>query len=175
MSALTHDDIAYAMESTVIVQEPDRRIDTFGTTNFEFHLLTEPMDAVGCVRVREGRMVTNRPMILRPGGYDDLQIEGFGEQARAFAEWFRSFGNLKFLHYGFHFAKQNITECVVHEPLLAVQDRIVEANRSSGNPSRAVIVGIDDGWEISLLKFSMEMIAKSVEINLFDWQRRGML
>lgn len=175
MPALTHDDIAFAMESTVIVQEPDRRIDTFGTTNFEFHLLTEPMDEIGCVRVREGRMATNRPMILRPGGYDDLQLEGFGDQARAFAEWFRTFGNLKFLHYGFQFAKQNITECVVHEPLLAVQERIVEANRSSGNPSRAVIVGIDDGWEVSLLKFSMEMIAKSVEINLFDWKRRGML
>ena len=38
MSSLSFDDIAYAMETTKVVHEPDRRIDTFGTTNFEFHL-----------------------------------------------------------------------------------------------------------------------------------------
>jgi hypothetical protein len=47
--------------------------------------------------------------------------------------------------------------------------------RSSGSPSRAVIVGVDDTWEISLLKFTMEMVASSREINAFDFKRRGLL
>ena len=61
MPALSFDDIAYAMENTVVLHEPDRLIDTFGTTNFQFHLLTEPMDSVGKVRVREGRTLTAGP------------------------------------------------------------------------------------------------------------------
>ncbi len=81
MAALSFDDIAYAMEHTVVLHEPDRLIDTFGTTNFQFHLLTEPMDSVGTVRIREGRMEAERPKILRPEGYRDLLFEGFGEQA----------------------------------------------------------------------------------------------
>ena len=39
MPSLSFDDIAYTMEHTVVVHEPDRLIDTFGTTNFQFHLL----------------------------------------------------------------------------------------------------------------------------------------
>ena len=105
---LSFDDIAYAMETTHVFLEPDRRIDTFGTTNFEFALLTEPMDEVGQVRIREGRVEAERPKILRPGGYEDLMFEGFGEQAEAFADWFRQFGNVNLVKYGFNFAKHHI-------------------------------------------------------------------
>lgn len=175
MSSLSFDDIAYALETTEVVHEPDRRIDTFGTTNFEFHLLTEPMDEVGQVRVREGRVEAERPKILRPGGYEDLMFEGFGEQAEAFAEWFRHFGNMNLVQYGFNFAKRGFKESSAHEPIEAVRDRIVREIQSNGDPSRAVIVGVDDTWEISLIKFTMEMIANSMETNAFDFKRRGLL
>lgn len=175
MSALSLDDIAYAMEATVVVHEPDRLIDTFGTTNFRFHLLTEPMDSVGCVRVREGRMEAERPRILRPQGYDDLMFEGFGEQAEVFAEWFRQNGNFAFLQYGFHFAKRSLSEELVHNTREEVTDRILGEIRSSGDPSRALICGVDDSWEVSLIKFTMETIARSLRINAFDFKRRGLL
>ncbi len=175
MPALSFDDIAYAMEHTVVVHEPDRLIDTFGTTNFQFHLLTEPMDSVGVVRVREGRMEAERPKILRPEGYDDLLFEGFGEQAKTFAEWFRQHGNIAFFQYGFHFAKRGFTEELVHSPIEEVRDRIAGEIRSSGDPSRALICGVDDSWEVSLIKFTMETIARSLRINAFDFKRRGLL
>ncbi|MEM9016231.1 MAG: hypothetical protein AAGC68_04405, partial [Verrucomicrobiota bacterium] len=174
MSSLSFDDIAYAMETTRVVHEPDRRIDTFGTTNFEFHLLTEPMDEIGKTRVREGRMEAQPPVIVKPEGYADLMFEGFGEQAEAFSDWFRQFGNLNIVKYGFNFAKRKFSESVVAEPLEAVQDRIASEIESSGNPSRALIVGVDDTWEISLIKFTMEMIAASHQINAFDFKRRGL-
>ena len=47
--------------------------------------------------------------------------------------------------------------------------------RSSGDPFRAVIHGVDDDWELSLLRFMVEMIQKSHEINIFDFKRRGLL
>ena len=175
MASLSFDDIAYAMENTVVMHEPDRLIDTFGTTVFQFHLLTEPMDSAGTVRVREGRMEAERPKILKPDGYDELFFEGFGEQASVFAEWFRQNGNFAFLQYGFQFAKRSYTEEVVHMPAEEVRDRILEEIRSKGDPSRALICGVDDSWEVSLIKFTMEMIARSLRINAFDFKRRGLL
>jgi hypothetical protein len=48
----SEDDIQYALETTEVIHEPDRRIDTFGSTSFEFTLLTELMDDVTKVRER---------------------------------------------------------------------------------------------------------------------------
>ena len=175
MRSLSFDDISYAMETTRVLHEPDRRIDTFGTTNFEFNLLTESMDTVNEVRIREGRIQAERPRILRPEGYEDLLFEGFGEQASAFADWFRENGDITFLKYGFNFIQRDLSESTVHDGIEIVAERVLEDIRATGNPSRAVIVGVDDTWEISLLKFTFEMIEKSQEINVFDFKRRGLL
>ena len=78
------DDIQYAMQMTGVVHEPARRIDTFGTTNFEFILLSELMDSVNQVKVRSGRICAERPMIVKPEAYVEMMFEGFGEQAQAF-------------------------------------------------------------------------------------------
>ena len=40
---------------------------------------------------------------------------------------------------------------------------------------KAVIRGVDDTWEISLLKFNMDMIEQSQGINVFDFKRKGLL
>ena len=87
------DDIQYALEATEILLEPDRRIDTFGSTSFEFHLISELMDTVGETRVREGVLHADRPTIIRPEAYAELAFEGFGEQAQAFSEWLRDNAN----------------------------------------------------------------------------------
>lgn len=176
MSSLTHDDFIYAIESTRVIHEPDRRIDTFGSTNFEFHLISELMDSVNQVRVREGRIEADRPRILKPEGYEDLNFEGFGEQGEAFRDWFReNAADVAFLKYGFNFIRSDISETLVHDKVEAVCDRIVSDINSSGNPMKAVIHGVDDTWEISLLKFTLDMIQKSQGINVFDFQRRGLL
>lgn len=172
----SHDDFLYAMETTRVLREPDRRIDTFGATSFEFHLISETMDRAGEIRVREGRVEADRPRILRPQGYRDLLFEGFGENAEAFRRWFReSGGNVAFLNYGFSFAKTDISETLVHDTLEAVCDRVVSEVESRGNPLRAVIQGVDDTWEISLLKFTFDLIQRSLDINVFDFKRRGLL
>jgi len=164
------------MEQTNVLHEPDRRIDTFGSTAFDFYLVSELMDSVGEVRIREGRIEAQRPQILRPDGYDDVFFEGFGEQAEAFREWFRNEGgDLAFLKYGFNFSKTTLSEHIAHESVEAVCDRITEQLRQSGNPMSALILGVDEAWEICLLKFTFEMVQKSHGINTFDFKRRGLL
>jgi hypothetical protein len=172
----SQDDIVYAMETTRVLHEPDRRIETFGTTSFEFHLITELMDSSAQVRVREGRIDAERPKILRPDGYQDVNFEGFGEQAEAFREWLKhAGGDLSFLKYGFNFIRGTMSESVVHDSIEVVADRVVEEIRDSNKPLNAVIAGIEDGWEFCLLKFTMDMVEQSHGINVFDMKRRGML
>jgi hypothetical protein len=174
------DDIQYALEMTKVLREPDRRIDTFGDTRFEFQLISELMDRTGEVRVRTGEVEAMRPRILRPEPYRQIELEGFDDSARArldaMVEKLKAEGkNLAFLQYGFQFKRGQVHEEVIHDSMDAVRDRVLEDIRRTGNPSRAVIEGVDDAWEVSILKFSFEMILRSHEINAFDFKRRGML
>lgn len=172
----SEDDIHYAFETTRVLHEPDRRIDTFGSTDFQFKLVTELMDSVNQVRVRSGRISAEKPVILRPEAMADFQFEGFGEQAAAFSEWLEAHSqNFAFLRYGFNFRRTDIDESIVHDSLEAVVDRVTNEVRSSGDPLTAVIAGADDAWEICLLRFTLQMIDKSQEINRFDFKRRGLL
>ncbi len=173
----SEDDIQYALEVTETLHEPDRRIDTFGTTSIEFILVSELMDKINCVRVRTGKIHAERPQILRPEPLADFEFEGFSDdQAAAFGAWLRQFsGRVAFLKYGFAFRKSDVSESIVHDSIEDVRGRLVEEVRQSGNPLAAVIQGVDDTWEICLLKFTVELVQKSHGINVFDFKRRGLL
>lgn len=173
------DDIHYALEITKVLREPDRRIDTFGETRFEFQLISELMDDAGRVRIRTGEVEAMRPRILRPNAYNDVQLDGFDPSAREkfdqLVEKFRDEGkDLAFLQYGFQFRRGHVHEEIIHDTIDSVRDRLLDEIRKSGNPSLAIIEGVDDAWEISILKFSFEMILRSHEINAFDFKRRGL-
>lgn len=174
------DDIQYALETTTVLHEPDRRIDTFGDTRFEFQLVSELMDRVNEVRVRTGEVEALRPRILRPEAYQEIELEGFNPSARRkldsmLQRYRESGGNLAFLQYGFQFRRTSVREEILHEPLEEVRGKLLDEIRISGNPSRAIIEGVDDAWEISVLKFTLSMVMKSHGINAFDFKRRGML
>lgn len=176
----SQDDIQYAMETTRVLHEPDHRIQTFGETRFEFQLLSEPMDQVGKVRIRTGEVEAMKPRILRPEPYRDIELEGFDDNARArldaLVSRLRDEGkDLAFLQYGFRFKRGAVSEELVHDSIESVRARVLEDIRRTGNPSRAIIEGVDDTWEVSILKFSFEMILRSHEINAFDLKRKGLI
>lgn len=165
------------MRHTRVLYVPDRRIDSFGDTRFNFRLVTEPMDEVGVCRVRSGWVEACRPRILRPSDLRGIETEGFGADAARFFEWMEAQGaRMRALfEYGFRFGRSDVQEELVHDPCQEVQDRVVKEALSSGDPFRAVIIGVDDAWEVSLLSFMLEMIQQSHEINIFDFQRRGLI
>ena len=176
----SQDDIQYAMETTKVLHEPDHRIQTFGETRFEFQLISEPMDQVGKVRIRTGEVEAMKPRILRPEPYRDVELEGFDESARArfdaMVDKFKEQGrDMAFLQYGFRFKRGAVNEELIHDSIDSVRERVLEDIRRSGNPARAIIEGVDDTWEISILKFSFEMIMRSHEINAFDFKRKGLI
>jgi hypothetical protein len=171
------DDISYAFSVTETLYEPARRLETFGSTSFDFQLITEPMDSVGQVRIREGKVHAEKPLLLKPDGLSDFAFDGFDQdKVSPFVDFLKSIsGRVAMLQYGFNFRKSDVSESLVHEPFSDVQARLVEAAKHGHNSSLAVLTGVDDAWEICLLKFTLEMAMKSQGINLFDFKRRGML
>ncbi len=171
------DSIDYAIAHTRVLYVPDRRIDSFGETHFNFRLMTEPMDRVGTTIVRSGWVETGRPRIYRPENLRDIETEGFSREAARFFARMREHGAQlsALLRYGFQFKRSEVQEELVHEDVRTVSDRIVQEALHSGDSLRAVILGVEDAWEASLLRFMLEMVQQSHEINVFDFRRRGLL
>src|SRR5919205_4331068 len=109
-------DVQYALENTRVVVSPDRRIDTFGTTNFRFYLVSELMDSVGEIRVRDGRIAADRPRIVTPDHASRLLLEGFREEAQQFAQMLPA-RQAAFLKYGFEIRKSDLSDVLVHDSL----------------------------------------------------------
>ena len=172
----SEDNFQYAIENTEVILAPQGRIATFGQTSFRFYLISELLDQVNDVRVRDGRIHAERPQILTPDHYARLLLEGFGDQARQFAEQLRErAANVAVLRYGFRFRKTDVTERTVRSPLTAVIDETKARVERLDEPLSAVIQGVDDAWEVCLLKFTIDLIERSSGGNLGDFRRRGLL
>src|SRR5712671_2857 len=86
---MKEDDFQYAIENTQVILAPEQKIATFGTTSFRFYLISELMDRVNEVRVRDGKIHADRPQILTPEHFSRLLLEGFGEKAQRYADQLR--------------------------------------------------------------------------------------
>ncbi|HVE15656.1 MAG TPA: hypothetical protein VNB29_02925 [Chthoniobacterales bacterium] len=172
----SEDDFQYALENTRVIRPPEQAIQTFGTTSFRFMLVTELMDHIDRVRVRDGKIHAERPSIIAPQHYSKLMLEGFGEDARGFADWLETNGrNMQFLRYGFQFRKTDISEEIVHAPKADVVGRLGEMLDSRNEPMSTIIEGVEDGWEVCLLKFTVDLVQRSAGENVNEWKRRGLL
>ena len=169
------DDFQYALENTRVVVAPSRAIETFGQTSFRFRLVTEPMDEIGTVRLRKGMIHAERPRLLAPQYVSKLLLEGFGERAQGFAGWIEEQKDFHLLRYGFTLKKTDLSEQLFKEPkeefLLKLQDDL----RREDDPLNVLIEGIDDSWEVCLMKFTMDMIQRSSGENVAEWKRRGLI
>ncbi len=83
--------------------------------------------------------------------------------------------NVAVLRYGFQFRKTDVTENTFRESLDSVTARTKERVENSGEPLSAVIQGVDDAWEVCLLKFTIDMIERSAGGNVGDFKRRGLI
>lgn len=173
---LNEDSIQYAIENTQVIVAPNSKIETFGSTVFRFYLVTELMDEVNQVRVRDGRLHAERPSIITPAHYHQMLGEGFGEKAEEFIGWLKEHApDFAVLKYGFQFRKTDLQQEIVHSPMEEVVNRLRERVDRSEDPLSAVIQGVDEGWEVCLLKFATDMIQRSAPGNMDEWRRRGLL
>jgi hypothetical protein len=168
-------DFWYAVNNTEIVVMPTRHLETFGTTVLNYHLVSELMDEVGRVRVREGRMQASQPQIITPQAYSQTLLEGFGEEAGKYVEWLKQHEkNIRILQYGYRLKQESFTEHVVTAERDSVVEEIKEAVKRRDDPFCAVVVGVDDPWDVCLIKLFWEIVQTSAHTNVQQLVNRHM-
>jgi len=162
--------IQYAVEHTEVLRAPMQSLATFGTTNIYYYLVTELAEWVNVVR--EGRVIAARPKIVTPSYL--INLEGFSSQARKFIEMMAE----RYPHEPgiFYTYKNEPKEMnIVSEPINAVIDKINQLIDDRRDPLAAIIKGVEALWDVSLLKFTYELTTSSVQANVAELEKRGLL
>jgi hypothetical protein len=168
-------DFWYAVNNTDVKLMPERHLETFGTTVLNYHLITELMDSVDQVRIREGRLEAGQPQIITPDAYLQTAMEGFGEEAQKYIDWLKEHEqDIKVLQYGYKLKQESFTEHIVTDSLENVVERVQLSVKASNDPMSAVVVGVDDPWDVCLVRLFWEVIQKSAVFNIRDLQQRNM-
>ena len=163
-------DFWYAVNNTEVLELPRGRLETFGSTLIHYRLVTELMDAIGQVRIREGRIQAFRPEILTPQSFSESPLEGFHTApADDFVRWLREHeSDLILLKYGFKIRHETLTESIVHDSVESVLDRVRADLKSRADPLSALVRGVDEPWEVCLLKLLFEVVRRSAPANARD-------
>lgn len=160
----------YIMESTRILRFPKHSLATFGVTNIYYYLLAELK--TDKMKLREGRIISERPQILFPRQPENI-FEGFSEEARQYSQLlFREFGSdVRILQYKFRneFKKVSVHPGPLDTAITKINERI---DRAQQDPA-TIIKGIDNVWQVSLMKFIIEMTIKSFYDNITELKERG--
>jgi len=170
-------DFWYALENTVLVQGPSKSLETFGTTRVRYHLITEVMDAVNQVRVREGVLCAAQPQILTPDHMSQSPIDGFDDtESEAFMNWLRlNKPELRLLNYGFNISKTEIKDSLLHEAPEVVEENVLSEVARTDEGFSAVLRGVEQPWEVCLLKLMVDLVEKSLPVHVKELQRRNLI
>lgn len=165
----------YAANHVRILLSPANRLETFGATLVNYHLISELDDFPGKVRIREGRLEAHQPLVIAPH-FSELTTEGFGEEAQAYLEFLRqNEENLRILRYGYHLKSDNFSEQIVTDSLAAVTERVKAAVVESGDKFAAVLQGVDEPWDVALVELWRKEVERSAARNIRELHSRGKL
>lgn len=162
-------DFWYAVNNTELVARPASRLETFGDTVVNYHLVCEQMDSIDKVVVREGHLKALKPEIIMPQSLGQMDLEDFGQDANQYADWLAQHGgDLRILQYGFRIQKKEIKEYTVTDRLDNVMDRVKAEVGAKGDPLSAILIGVDSPWEVCLLKLMVDLVQHSAKGNILD-------
>ncbi len=170
--------IAEAVNRTRVFRAPRQPLATFGASSLAYYLVTEPSykDIVPTSEesvIRDGKVESLRPAIVTPSYL--LNLEGFGENAREYlSELTRRLGaNSPGLSYRYRNEPGGTN--IVSGAVPAVAQRIADDLDQRSQGSAVVLLGVDDLWDVSLLKFIYEYTAASFGSNMRELQAHGLL
>jgi hypothetical protein len=163
------DKIQFAIEHTEIVRPPRQKLATFGNTNIHYYIVSELMEKVNVVR--EGKVVASKPKIVTPRYL--INLEGFSPEASRFLEMLSG----KYPHEPgifYSYKNESLEMNVVSEPTEVVINNISNIIDKQENPLAAIIKGVDEMWDVSLLKFTFELTRHSIHGNVQELESRGL-
>ena len=171
-------DLIKAVQKTRVARKPLQHLATFGTTIIDYYVITEPIysDIVESKKetvVRTGRVNSEKPQIVTPTYA--LNLKGFSSEAYKYLEFISNkFGvNSPGVLYQYKNepGKINILNGSVEE----VSNNIIKELNTKKDKLTAVIVGVDELWDVSLLKFIHDFTSESLVSNINEFNSRGLL
>ena len=170
--------IAEAVQLTRVVRPPKQHLATFGVTRLHYYIVTEPsyLDVVPGGEetvIRDGTVISQRPTVVTPTYM--LNLDGFSEDARRYmGSLVRRLGpSSPGLMYQYRNEEGGL-EIVSGQPMV-VTERIAADLDRQGNDMASVILGRDDLWDVSLLKFIYDYTSASLTSNLSEMHSMGLL
>ncbi|MCK5429865.1 MAG: hypothetical protein KAI94_10370, partial [Anaerolineales bacterium] len=121
--------------------------------------------------VREGRVITERPKVITPSYL--FNLEGFSKHARKYLELLaEKYGpNAPGIFYSYKNEPKDTS--IVSSPMKTVVDRINKEIDSNGDPLSTIIKGVDEMWDVSVMKFIYEVTENSVSHHVNEMGSRG--
>lgn len=161
--------IQNAIENTRVLRAPSQSLATFGSTNIYYYLITELTEWVNVVR--EGRVIAARPKIVTPSYL--INLEGFSAGARRFIEMMAErHPHEPGIFYSYRNEPREMN--IVSEPVEAIVEKINRRIDSQRDPLAAIIKGVEEMWDVSLLKFTYELTQSSIYANVAEFERKGL-
>jgi hypothetical protein len=160
--------IKFAIENTLILRPPRQRLATFGSTNVYYYMVTALMEEVNIVR--EGRVIAARPKIVTPSYL--LNLEGFSGPAKRYLQMIAEQNPHE---PGILYSYKNETSQmnIVSQPEAALLEKINQMIDDRSDPLSAIIKGVEEMWDVSLLKFTFELTSGSAYHNFSEFNSRG--
>ena len=178
----TERDWRRAVEQTYVVRYPRQQLATFGSTNVAYYVVTEPIyrelethHDIGKTEgvVRTGRVIAERPTVVTPTYA--LNLQGFSSEAyEYFRETARESGpNSPGILY--QYRNEGGKMDIVSGNAGEIAHKISGDLDSRKEDMSVVMVGVDELWDVALLKFIFEFTSSSVAGNVQEFQSKGLL
>jgi hypothetical protein len=170
--------IENAANNTIILRFPKQKLSTFGQTNVKYYIITEPAYSDSGVSntetiLRKGYVIAEKPKIVTP--YYLSRLEGFSIEAKKyFSKMSEIYGTDS---PGIYYSYRNQSEelSILPENTYTVADRLNKDIEERNENLSAIIIGQDDLWDVSLLKFIYELTRNSYYNNLSQFESMGLL
>ena len=165
----------YAAKSARFLVEPSHRLETFGNTLVNYHLVSELPDHPGKVRVREGRLEAHQPLVITPH-FAQIEAEGFGDEAKAYLDFLKeNEQHLRILQYGYHLKSDKYSEQIITDRLSVVTERVKDEVIASNDKFAAVVQCVDEPWDVALVELWLREVNRSAGGNIRELQQKGKL
>jgi hypothetical protein len=167
-----------AVEQTWVVRFPKQHLATFGITNIDYYIVTEPIyQEIDTSKketvIRTGKVHAERPTIVTPTYA--MNLEGFSSEAfEYFQDLAREFGpNSPGVMYQYKNEPKGmeIVSGISNEVAHKISEDLDQRNENMG----LVMVGVDEYWDVALLKFIYEYTSSSLSRNVSEFQSKGLL
>ncbi|MDF7799098.1 hypothetical protein P4C99_06460 [Pontiellaceae bacterium B1224] len=167
-------DFWYAVNNTELIASPSGHLETFGDTVVNYYMVCQQMDSIDKVVVREGHLKALKPAIITPQSLGQVDVGDLGEEAKEYADWLAKHANeLRIIQYGFALQKQESKEYTVTDQIDNVLDRVKTEVEALNDPLSAILVGVDDPWEVCLMKLMVDLVQHSAQDNMRDFQQQS--